>query len=62
MISETKLDASFPTNQFLTNGYTSPYRLDWNGQVGGVLVYIQVDICSNLISANLPNTKLFSQN
>ena len=28
IISETKLDASFPTSQFLINGYTSPYILD----------------------------------
>ena len=38
MISETQLDASFPTSQFLINGYTSLYRLDRNGKVGGILV------------------------
>ena len=38
MISETKLDTRFPTGQFLTNGYTSPQRLDRNGRGGGILV------------------------
>ena len=28
MISETKIDESFPTSQFCIKGYTSPYRLD----------------------------------
>ena len=28
MISETKLDQSFPTNQFMINGFSAPFRLD----------------------------------
>ena len=28
MISETKLDPSFPTNQFMINGFSAPFRLD----------------------------------
>ena len=31
MISETKLDQSFPTNQFMINGFSIPFRLDPNG-------------------------------
>ena len=38
MISESKLDASFPTSQLYINGYTSPYRLDRIGKGGGILV------------------------
>ena len=30
IINETKLDASFPVNQFLINGFPTPYRLDRN--------------------------------
>ena len=52
MISETKLDASFPTSQFLINGYTSPYRLYRNGKGGGILVFVQEDIPSELITTN----------
>ena len=28
MISETKLHPSFPTNQFMINGFSAPFRLD----------------------------------
>ena len=28
MISETKLGNSFPTGQFLINGYSEPFRID----------------------------------
>ena len=35
MISETKLDSSFPTGQFLINGYSEPFKIDRNSQ-GGV--------------------------
>ena len=38
LISETKLDSSFPVNQFLVDGFT-PYRLDRNAN-GGVLCYM----------------------
>ena len=35
MILETKLDSSFPTGQFLVNGYSEPFRIDQNSQGGG---------------------------
>ena len=31
LISETKLDETFPTRQLSIDGFTSPYRLDRNG-------------------------------
>ena len=34
MISETKLDASFPSGQFRTHGFPEPYRFDRNGNGG----------------------------
>ena len=59
-ISKTKLDANFPTSQFLINGYTSRYRLDKNDKWGLTLVYVREDIPSKLITANLPNIEGFS--
>ena len=44
LISETKIDSSFPTAQFKI-GYTT-YRLDRNSNVGGVLLYVREDIPS----------------
>ena len=43
-ISETKLDESFPTNQFNMDGYAPPCRLDRSSEGGGLLIYIRDDI------------------
>ena len=44
MISETKIDASFPIGKFLLNGYSTPFRLDHNAHGGGILLYAREDI------------------
>lgn len=44
MISQTISHESFPVSQFLQGGYTTPYRLDRNSNVGGILVFIREDI------------------
>ena len=49
MISETKLDPSFPTGQFHIHGFSEPYRFDRNGNSGGILLYIREDIPSKPI-------------
>ena len=49
MISETKIDASFPIGHFLLNGYSTPFRLDRNAHGGGILLYIWEDIPSKLL-------------
>ena len=59
MISETKLDNSFPTRQFLTDGYTSPYSLDKNGKCGAIFVFVWEDISSKIISVYFPNNEGF---
>ena len=33
--SETKLDSSFPSRQFIIKGYSTPFRLDRNKNGGG---------------------------
>ena len=38
IINETKLDDSFPVNQFFINGFSSPYRLDRNRNRGGIII------------------------
>ena len=50
MISETKLDESFPTSQFFMNDFISPRRLDHNCNDGGTLFSIRKDISSKLLS------------
>ena len=44
IISETKLDNTFPVEQFYIDGYNIPVRLDKNEMSGGILVYMTIDI------------------
>ena len=50
MISEKKLDESFPVGQFVIDGYNLPFGFDRNGNGGGILLYIREDIPSKLLS------------
>ena len=49
LISETKLDGSFPSAQFLLDGFSKPYRLERGSNGGGILLYISDDIPSCLL-------------
>ena len=44
VITENKLDSTFPTSQFLIEGYSEPYRFDRNRNGGGVFIYVREDI------------------
>ena len=50
MVTETKIDESFPISQFIIPGFTSPYRFDRTKDGGGILVYIREDIPSKLLN------------
>ena len=50
LISETKLDESFPEGQFKIPGFTSPFRRNRNEFGGGIMVFIREDIPSKVIS------------
>ena len=41
MISETKIDDSFLLNQFMIDGYASPFRIDRSSEGGGIIIYLQ---------------------
>ena len=49
MISETKLENSFPGGQFFIDGYHTPFRYDRNGNSGGILLYVPEDIPAKVI-------------
>ena len=49
-IAETKIDASFPSAQFVFEGYHSPYRLDVSNRSGGIPVYVKSSIPSRRLS------------
>ena len=44
LVSETKLDDSFPRPQFFLQGYSEPIRLDRTANGGGLLLYLRHDI------------------
>ena len=44
MISETKIDASFPMGELLLKGYSTPFWVDRNAPGGGILLYVRKDI------------------
>ena len=50
MISETKLDETFPEGQFLMDGFTEPYRMDRNTNRGGIALYVREDMPSRKMS------------
>ena len=58
MIFETKLDLSFPKGQFHLHGFSEPYRLDRNGNGGGILVFICEDIPCKLIRIKNENRRI----
>ena len=41
MISETKLDVTFPSNQFFIKRYSTVYRLDRKDKVGGIMLFVK---------------------
>ena len=44
VIAETKLDSSFPSNQFTISGFRNSIRLDSSSNSGGILIYIKEEI------------------
>ena len=52
MISESKLDDSFPDSQFLIEGFGKPFRLDRNRNGGGIMLFIRSDIPAKVISTD----------
>ena len=49
IITETKLDDTYPISQFHIDGYSMPYRLDRNRNDGGVIIYVREDIPSKIL-------------
>ena len=49
-VSESKLNESFPIGQFIIEGFGVPYRVDRNGNGGGVMLFVREDKPSKLLS------------
>ena len=61
LISETKLDDSFPSAQFLLDGISKPYRLDRCSNVDGILLYIRDDVPSRLLLNSNKTESIFAE-
>ena len=54
LISETKIDNSFPEAQFLYDGYSKPHRKDRSlGGGGGLLLYVNENIPSRTLNTHI---------
>ena len=52
LISESKLNESFPDEQFFMNGFQLPFRVDRTDKGGGLLLYVKKDILCRVIPVN----------
>ena len=50
IITETKLDDTFPLSQFHIDGFSTPYSLDRNKNGGGTIIYIREEIPSKIVT------------
>ena len=58
IITESKLDDTFPVNQFIIDGFSPPFRADRNKNGGGVIIYVRDDIPSRELKAHPPTINL----
>ena len=53
MVSETKIDMSFSTSQFVIQGFAAPFRRDRTNTGGGILAYVPDDFPSKFLCISL---------
>ena len=58
IITETKLDETFPKAQFYIDGYAPPFRIDCSRHSGGVIIYVRGDIPANELTDHQSPTNL----
>ena len=52
LVSETKLDDTFPVGQFYIDGYGTPYRFDRTSRGDRILLDISENISSKILNLN----------
>ena len=58
MIYETEIDSTFPHSQFLTEHFSTPYRLDRDSNGSRIFLYVSQDIPSHLIATEKKLTEI----
>ena len=61
MVSEIKIDDTFPLAQFCVEAYSTPYRLDRTCKGGGLLLYVRDNIPSTQIKLKFIENKAFEE-
>ena len=57
LVSETKLDDTFPSGRFFIEGYKEPFRLDRYKNGGGLMFFVHDDLdCKEIKSHKLPKS------
>ena len=51
LVSETKINYSFPIGNFLIDGFSTPYRLDRKSNGAGLMLFYREDIPSYFVEA-----------
>ena len=49
MVSECKIDESFPQGQFKITGFSRQFRLDRNSNGGGIMLFVCEEVQAKLI-------------
>ena len=62
MVSEKKVDNRFPVGNFVTVGFSTPYRLDCDSNGGGVMLYVREHITYNLLDTEKITSRGFMLN
>ena len=60
LVSETKIDDSFPIGNFLIDGFSTPYRLDRNSNGAGLMLFYREDTPLNFVEAEAKPIELKS--
>ena len=55
MISETKIDDSFPVGSFIIEGFSLPYRIDCDSNDSGIMFYVREGILYYLLATEEKN-------
>ena len=53
-MSETKLNDTFPVNQFIINGFHAPYRADRTDKGGGLLLFVREHLLVRELKIEFP--------
>ena len=58
LVSETKVDPSFPSSQSPIKCFSVPFRLDRNSSGGGIMLFVKEETPSKLLSQYKPNSSV----